>query len=57
MEEAVEGDETQPAIDEAEPADPDQPERGTLGDLIQAFKARGKGGGFNGVAAQSPGCS
>ncbi|KAL4419212.1 hypothetical protein ABPG77_000606 [Micractinium sp. CCAP 211/92] len=38
VEEAVEGDETQPAIDEAEPADPDQPERGTLGDLIQAFK-------------------
>lgn len=38
VEEALEGDETQPAIDEAEPADPDHPERGTLGDLIQAFK-------------------
>ncbi|KAL4422287.1 hypothetical protein ABPG75_008484 [Micractinium tetrahymenae] len=38
VEEAVENDETQPGIDEAEPADPDKPERGTLGDLMQAFK-------------------
>lgn len=38
VEEAVENDETRPSIDEAEPADPDKPQRGTLGDLIQAFK-------------------